>query len=158
MGGAGAVEQQPHPSPGGLGGLRLPMISAPSSLPAWQAHGQVSVPRAEVTRGVQPAWAAASLLPVLHPSLQAAPFLPCGTLLDTSAQTPASSLPQPRAQAVAHTLDTCSGCRGATAVGSKGLAMSVGANEPKSPSLAAGAPQGPLRGGQALREEGEDGS
>lgn len=44
------------------------------------------------------------------------------------------------------------------AAGNKGLTLSVGAQELKSPSLAAGAPQGPLRGGQAFREDGEDGS
>lgn len=44
------------------------------------------------------------LHPSLLPSLQAALFLPCRTLQDTSAQIPASSLPQPRAQAVGHSL------------------------------------------------------
>lgn len=69
--------------------LRVWGTWAPSPLPAWQAHCLVSVPGAEATRGAQPPWAS------LTPSLQAAPSLPCGTLLGTSAQVPASSLPQP---------------------------------------------------------------
>lgn len=86
MRGAGAVEQQPHSSPGGLGDLGFPMASAPNPLPAWQAHCLVSVPGAEVTRGAQPAWAAASLPPSLPSSRQPLPFLagPCWAPLPKS--------------------------------------------------------------------------
>lgn len=148
-------ELEPHPSPGGLGGLGFPMTSAPSPLRQVPPSSLASpLPNVSAqSRGDQRCSACLGCcLPPgsPFPSLQD----PAGHLCPNSCtlSAPATST------AVGHTLDTCSGCRGATAVGIKGVAMSVGASEPKSPSLAAGAPQGPLRGGQALREDGEDGS